>query len=354
MARRKKLKRANSTGTVYKLSGNRRKPWVAAKTTGWGEDEKQEKTIIGYFETEDEATLALLTYKRKSTVVDEKTKIKELYEIIKGNAEKENKVKSTLDGLSASYKSIESLKNEPLFELTSSDFQFIIDGLIDDSEAKSSLGKLSKIKSLIKRMYDILVMHKVMNVNHAQFINLRGKKEGDVPPFPEKDIQILFKHDSERIAKTSLILAYTGLRIGEFLSLKKFANVDLKRMLIVGGSKTDAGKDRIIAIHPYIQSYIEYFFYEFPDCELLFSRNKEEVTPNYYRRYYHDSLVKKLNLTELNPHSFRHTAASKMKLSGMDNKAITEMIGHVDINFTDKRYIEVDENFLHEQMKKVK
>ena len=29
---RKHLKRANNTGTVYKLSGRRRRPWVAAKS----------------------------------------------------------------------------------------------------------------------------------------------------------------------------------------------------------------------------------------------------------------------------------------------------------------------------------
>ena len=56
MARKKKLKRTNGSGTVYKLSGNRRKPWVAVKTLGWTEEGKQEKKIIGYFEKEDEAT----------------------------------------------------------------------------------------------------------------------------------------------------------------------------------------------------------------------------------------------------------------------------------------------------------
>ena len=139
-----------------------------------------------------------------------------------------------------------------------------------------------------------------------------------------------------------------------FLELRKFSNVDLKRMLIIGGNKTEAGKDRTIAIHPFIEKYIEYFFNEFPDCNYLFSRNGEKVTSNYYRKFYHTPMIKKFELSDLNPHSFRHTAASKMKLSGMDDKAITDMIGHVSIDFTNKRYVEVDDNFLHEQIKKVK
>ena len=46
----------NGYGSVYKLSGNRRKPWVAAKTFGWILDEekgtaKQVQRPIGYFPT---------------------------------------------------------------------------------------------------------------------------------------------------------------------------------------------------------------------------------------------------------------------------------------------------------------
>lgn len=47
--RRKALKRANGTGTVYKLSGRRRRPWVAAKS----------KVVIGYYETKTAALEAL-------------------------------------------------------------------------------------------------------------------------------------------------------------------------------------------------------------------------------------------------------------------------------------------------------
>ena len=46
---RKALKRANGTGTVYKLQGRRRRPWVAAKN----------KTIIGYYETKTAALEAI-------------------------------------------------------------------------------------------------------------------------------------------------------------------------------------------------------------------------------------------------------------------------------------------------------
>ena len=42
---RKTVKRSNGTGSAYKLSGRRRKPWVAAKAG----------VVIGYYETKTEA-----------------------------------------------------------------------------------------------------------------------------------------------------------------------------------------------------------------------------------------------------------------------------------------------------------
>lgn len=47
--KRKTLKRANGTGTVYKLQGRRKRPWVAAKN----------KVVIGYYETKTAALEAL-------------------------------------------------------------------------------------------------------------------------------------------------------------------------------------------------------------------------------------------------------------------------------------------------------
>lgn len=54
--KRKALKRANGTGTVYKLQGRRTRPWVAAK----------DKTIIGYYDKKTTALEALSEVTPKS------------------------------------------------------------------------------------------------------------------------------------------------------------------------------------------------------------------------------------------------------------------------------------------------
>lgn len=37
------MRNANGFGSVYKLSGKRRKPWIARKTKGWAIDEESGK-----------------------------------------------------------------------------------------------------------------------------------------------------------------------------------------------------------------------------------------------------------------------------------------------------------------------
>ena len=61
------MKLPNGFGSVYKLSGRRRRPWVAAKTFGWEFDEKgqkvkQKQQAIGYYATRQEAMTALVQY----------------------------------------------------------------------------------------------------------------------------------------------------------------------------------------------------------------------------------------------------------------------------------------------------
>ena len=54
---RKALKRANGTGTVYKLQGRRRRPWVAAKN----------RVPLGYYSTKTEALEALEAFNQNET-----------------------------------------------------------------------------------------------------------------------------------------------------------------------------------------------------------------------------------------------------------------------------------------------
>ncbi len=55
------MRRPNGGGSIYKLSGNRRRPWTIRITTGW-EGKKQKYKMVGYYGTKEEAEMALLDF----------------------------------------------------------------------------------------------------------------------------------------------------------------------------------------------------------------------------------------------------------------------------------------------------
>lgn len=64
------MRRSNGTGCVYKLSGNRRRPWAVRITVGWNEKGKQLYDIIGYYETKLAAKVALKDFLDSGKVQD--------------------------------------------------------------------------------------------------------------------------------------------------------------------------------------------------------------------------------------------------------------------------------------------
>lgn len=344
-----KWKRENHTGCIHKLKGKRRKPWVA-RGPMYKKDGYFTRDYIGTFKTYEEASEALKMAKGVALNLTHNTSMDEIFSILYAKKEKQGLTESSLDAVKTHYNHIKELGNNNFVDLSTYDFQKIIDKLIDGG---SSFSKVSKIKSTVKQLYDVAIENKLLHVNYAQFLDVSRAEEGKVYPFPEEDIEILFRNDRDRIAKASLILAYTGFRIGEFLSLDKFKNIDLKKCCIIGGSKTDAGKDRIVPIHNKIKNYVEYFYYEFPETSLFFSRDGARVSSDYYRKYYHNPLIKRLGLSPYTPHSFRHTFATKMRMAELSDKVMESLIGHTDASFTDKRYIDLPASYLLTEINKL-
>ena len=170
----------------------------------------------------------------------------ELFEELYRKKERKGLSEASLSAVQTSYNHIAHLGSCAFNDLTVADFQRVIDNLVD---AGASYSKCSKVKSIVSQLYDIAIQNKIWQVNYAKYIDVTQATEGKIPPFLDKDIRTLFHHDDDRIAKASLILTYTGFRIGEFLSLKKKENVHLEEGYFTGGSKTDASKNRIVPIH---------------------------------------------------------------------------------------------------------
>ena len=66
-------------------------------------------------------------------------------------------------------------------------------------------------------------------------------------PFTDDEIKVVWKAKNKDWVDSVLVFLYMGWRISELLSIKT-AKVDLDQKIIVSGTKTKNGKDRIVPI----------------------------------------------------------------------------------------------------------
>lgn len=319
-------------GSVYKLSGNRRKPWIARKTIGWDNEGKQEYYTIGYYETRAKALEALADYNKKPLGEKGDITLEKLYE--KWSVRKYAKVSfKTKESYTVAWKHLSVLGKEKFKDIKTSHLQEVIDDMEEKGLSKSSCHKVKVLASLL---YKYALADDIVDKNYASLVELPEDDSKTPEPFNDLEIKMLSNLAAKDIwIGTILILIYTGMRIGELLKLTK-ADVNIENMLIVGGIKTPAGKDRIIPINPKIQKYVLYWFNT--EGQHLINRDGKKIRINYYRTYLYYPSLEKAKVRRLTPHSTRHTFGSLLNRSGVNKVYIQKLIGHADYSTTANIY----------------
>lgn len=350
------MKNPNGFGTVYKLPGRRRRPWIARVTTGWElvidpqtgkEKPKQLYQTIGYFENKKEALEALALHRVNPVSPKADITLGELYEEwSKGKYEYISK--QTIDNYKAGWNYLSKYEKVKFKELRTAHFQTIIDACHKEGKSRSTL---EKIKVVATQLYDYAMQNDIINKNYAEFIKLPRAEKEEKQIFADLEIQKLERAaGSIEWADTILILIYSGLRINEMLSLTRF-NVDLDNQIITGGLKTDAGKNRVIPIHPKIIKHVK-TWYDKGGEYLIFHKEGKRISDKYYREKYYYPTLEKLGIRKLNPHCCRHTFASLLARAGADPRAIQKLMGHSKYSFTADTYTHTDIAELREAINK--
>ena len=318
---RKALKRANGTGTVYRLQGRRTRPWVAAKG----------KTIIGYFDKKTTALEALARLQGRSIDEIYNWTFKQVYEAWKGEHFRDIGVKG-VESYERAYDVFEPLHDRKFRELRTADYQIVIDKYSDKSHSL-----LSKFKQLATQMSQWGIRQELITTNFASFIKLpeNVKKEKEI--FSEEDIQKL-EADGSQAAKLALMMVYTGMRIGELFGLR---TENVHETYVIGGEKTEAGRNRIIPIRSEGRKYFEEFK-ERAKGELLISGYAgQKVIANFRKRDYYP-LLERLGISKKTPHATRHTFASWAVANNIKPELLQKMLGHADYSTTANIYEHFD------------
>jgi len=339
------MKLPNSYGSVYKLSGKRRKPWVARKTVGWKMIPEKQKSypiyeFIGYYEKKADALDALSDYNKDP--YDLKNNIMTFDDLYAkwsvGHFEKVSK--SNINGCKAAYNLCDKIKDKKLQEIKLEHLQNVVD------ESGKNYPTLRKLKVLLGLMYDYAVMHEILSPDKRELIKyIDIKKAGnpnslDREPFKKKEIKKLWDtEDTNSYISIILILIYTGCRIGELLELKK-EDIHLEeRWFYVRESKTDAGV-REVPIAEKIVPFFEYWLKK--DCDYLVCTedNNQLIYRNYYDTYW-KPLMESLSM-EHRPHDTRHTCVTLLMESGVDERIIKRIVGHKGQGVTQTVYTHVE------------
>ena len=319
--RRKALKRANGTGSVVKLSGHRKRPWAA----------KKNGIYIGYFETKTAALEAV----NKLAGQDITEKYNMTFETVFKEWSAEHYKEITASGIETydhSFDVFKELHKRIFRNLRTADFQAVI-----DKHKSKSYSTISKYKQLITQMYKWSIREGIVTTNLGTYIKLKEKEKKEKEIFSDADIKKLRKDGSEA-ARIVLMLLATGMRIGELFSLPLS---DYHEKYVVGGEKSEAGRNRVIPIRPEGREHFEYFAKRATGELLLSGYSGDKVPANYRRRDYYP-LLNKLHIDRKTPHATRHTYASQAVKEGMRPEILQRILGHSDYSTTANVYTHID------------
>lgn len=340
-------KMPNAYGSITKMSGKRRKPYRVRVTDRWVIDDKtgrskQLRPTLGYFETREEAMIALATYNENPYDINtDNITFSEVYEKWSDGYFRTLSNPSSARTIKAAYSYCNGLYNMRMQDIRVSHLEgTIINAQVGDSTK-------ARIKSLFNMLYRYAVANDIVEKDYASVMFANGNpikrsRTRDVIPFAQEEIQMLW-NNLEQIPFVDMILIeiYSGWRPQELAILKTY-DVDITSETMRGGLKTDAGKNRIVPIHPLIKPLIEKRMSEAAtlQSEYLFNdANGQQGTYMTYDKYRSrfDKVMKRLNLKH-HPHETRHTFITKAKACGVDEYILKLIVGHAIDDITEKVY----------------
>jgi len=321
------MKLPNGYGSVYKLSGKRRKPYIAVVTLGWDKDtKKQNRLPIGYFETSQLALTALSNYNQKP-IDNIQLQNYTLEDIYNQWAKIEYPDKKIYPLYSASWKKF-TIKSRKIADIKTDAMQFDIDN------AKKTPSIQVYMKVLMNKLFTFAQERDIVKKNYATFIKLPEAKQSTIhKQILDEDIKKFWNLKDNYVFKIALCMIYTGCRTSEFLSFKK-ENVHIDKHYICGGMKTSNGRNRIIPTPKIIEGIIKELYNT--NSVYLFEMEGKKIT---YGTYYENwlKIMPKCGLNYL-PHDCRHTCASLLDRHGVQPSYIRQIIGHSGAGITEKVY----------------
>lgn len=363
--KRKRL--PNGFGQISEIKGRAlRKPFRAMVTVGKTPEGRPICKLLkpeAYFETYNDAYQALMEYNKNPFDISKKITMSELYEEWERYYTEKHQPNKTYKG---AWKYCSSVYGLDVREIRPRHLRYCVDkGQIMTPNGPQGPTDNTKhvIHVIFNNLLNYAVEHDIIDHNTVANVQLGIELEAESGhiAFTYEEMKALWMYVG-KIPNIEIILiqCYTGLRPGEMPKLT-VSNTHIKERYIIGGSKTDAGRDRIIPIHPMIMPYIkanyDYAVKNGKEALLHYSDLGGNIRPLNYKKLseIYKRVIERLELNpQHKPHDGRKTFVTLAKENDMDEYALKRIIGHKISDITERVYTERSVDWLLSEIQKIK
>ncbi|MCR5601553.1 MAG: tyrosine-type recombinase/integrase [Ruminococcus sp.] len=332
-------KREHGTGTIH-FDKRYKKPWIAlAPSSKYGKG----RQYIGSYPTRNEARIALDEFIQNGRPELYNATLSDIYEIwskthFKGVS------KSAVELYSSMWKRFKNVQEMPVRELRTAHVQEIVNAATSKSSAEI-------IKAMATMLCKCAMENDIIAKNYAEFVKIPKFEKKEKRIFTSEEIKKLWIHSDNKNVQAVLFMIYTGFRIGEVTAIT-VEDVHLEEGYIIGGEKTEAGKNRIV---PIPQSIPELSAFVHDWCKDARTGKLFPMTIHKFRTnvFYAALAAAQIDATDLTPHCTRHTFASISSAAGVKPEHLQKIIGHANFNTTAEVYIHQDIKTLISEMRKI-
>jgi site-specific recombinase XerD len=338
---RKHRKRANGSGTIFKLPGKRARPWVAQRN----------RVYLGTFKTYAEAQKALeLT---TDTEVNSKYNLTfaQVYEQWRPVHAREVST-SQMACYATAFKQSATLHERKFRTLRKSDFMSV---LLPMEEAGMSKSSCEKLKQLFGQLSKWAMDEGIVNQNHAKNVRTTAEQKSIKKAFTEDQIRAI-QQATSRARPIALILIATGARTIELFNVPL---ADCYEDYIIAGSKAKKGqpvKRRVIPVSDIGKDAYQDLLQAAKASgkpRLIDGYNGNRDSVNFQKRDFTELMVE-IGATDMTPYSCRHTFSTLAVKAGITPAMLARMMGHEDIKTTDKHYTHLDAEDILQEISKIK
>lgn len=330
------MKLPNGYGSITKLQGKRRNPYMVRITVGKDEEGNPIREILGYFSSQSLAVSALSEYNREPyDITSRKLTFEDVYNQWINTPDFDKLSDSAKKCYKSAYKKYSLLHHKQFTTIKIADLQDCIN--------RNTSGYTSNrdMKHLASKLYQHCMLQEIVTQNKSTLLTVGSPKstQNQRIPYSDEEIDILWNHADDDIVKLILIYIYTGVRCNELLHLEKqHLHLDQQYFEVVK-SKTESGI-RLVPIADVIVPFFKYFVNKSPSKWVITADKGGRLADDWYRKL-QANVLNTLGMKHTT-HEARHTCITQMTVHNVNASVIKEIVGHKAAqSFTERVYTHI-------------